>query len=238
MPNRRGNSISQAGNSPRTAKPGSAAVTAFETLLGTGAGGADAQAAAIEQLRASPFYQSLYRTGEEAVLQNASATGGIRGGNTERGLADFGADTLAKTIDRQLASLGGLGEMGLGAVGELGRFGAAKAGAVSDLLTQQGQAKAGDILARGGLSAGIWQNIGGLADSAASIIGGGMGGGFGSALSQLGGGGAVSGPGSWFAGSQSQVAPSPPSWLMNYSDPGRMQLGGGLGGTGTINWGG
>jgi hypothetical protein len=45
----------------------------------TGVNGADAQAAvAIEALKASPFYQSLFRTGEEAVLQDASATGGLR----------------------------------------------------------------------------------------------------------------------------------------------------------------
>src|SRR3982750_1551584 len=76
---------------------GTTALGGYGNLLGSN--GADAQQAAIDQLRASPGYQSLYRQGEEAVLQNASATGGIRGGNTQRSLADFGADTLATTID-------------------------------------------------------------------------------------------------------------------------------------------
>src|SRR5690606_14702966 len=38
-----------------------------------GLNGADAQQAAIAALQGSPLYQSLYRNGQEAVLQNASA---------------------------------------------------------------------------------------------------------------------------------------------------------------------
>ena len=97
---------------------GGQGLTAYNTLLGLG--GADAQQAAIDQLQQSPFYQSLYRRGEEALLQNASATGGLRGGNTQRSLADFGADTLATTIDRQLQGLGGLAQMGYGTASGMG----------------------------------------------------------------------------------------------------------------------
>src|SRR5436190_12435694 len=76
---------------------GQQALGQYGDLLGTGGGAA--QQAAIEQLRQSPFYQSLYRNGEESVLQNASATGGLRGGNTERSLYELGEDTLARTLD-------------------------------------------------------------------------------------------------------------------------------------------
>jgi hypothetical protein len=86
-------------------------ITAGQQGLGgygnlVGIGGPEAQQAAIQQLQQSPYYQSLYRRGEEALLQNASATGGIRGGNTARSLADFGADTLSTTIDRAIAAIG------------------------------------------------------------------------------------------------------------------------------------
>lgn len=58
-----------------------------------GINGDPAQQTALDRLKASPMYKSLFRTGEEAVLQNAAATGGIRGGNTRSG----GLPTLART---------------------------------------------------------------------------------------------------------------------------------------------
>ncbi len=133
-----------------------------------GVNGNDVQGSAIEALRASPFYQSLYRTGEEALLANASATGGLRGGNTQRGLADFGADTLATTIDRQLANLGGLAGLGIGATESVANFGANKANNVSNILGQQGQVRAGGLLTRGGITAGQYNAGGGFLDSIAS----------------------------------------------------------------------
>jgi len=153
-----------------------------------GLGGAEQQQAAIDQLRNSPFYQSLYRRGEEALLQNASATGGLRGGDTERGLADFGADTLATTIDRQLGNLGNLTTLGSGMTGQLGQFRQALADNIANLQVGQGQAKAQDYLTRGAISARNWQNIGSFGDQAAAAIAGGIGagGGFGA----MGAGGA------------------------------------------------
>ncbi|MES2902688.1 MAG: hypothetical protein V4696_00740 [Pseudomonadota bacterium] len=147
----------------------------------TGLNGNVEQAGAIDQLKASPFYQRLFATGEEAVLQNASATGGIRGGNTQRGLADFGADTLMKTIQQQLASLGGLAGMGMGATGQGAQLGAGTANAIGGFLQGQGNAKATDYLTRGGISQQNWNNIGSFADQAAAALMPG-GGGFGSLI--------------------------------------------------------
>jgi hypothetical protein len=75
---------------------GAKALSQYGDLVGTH--GAAQQQSAIDALKASPFYQSLFRTGEETELQDAAATGGVRGGNTQRSLADFGSDTLMKTI--------------------------------------------------------------------------------------------------------------------------------------------
>lgn len=150
-----------------------------------GINGGESQSAAIEALRASPFYQSLYRTGEEALLANASATGGLRGGNTQRSLADFGADTLMATIERQLSSLGGLAGMGMGATESVANFGQNKAQGVAGLYGKQGNAFASAALARGGINAQNWQNAGSLLESVISAFmpgGGGfkafLGGGF------------------------------------------------------------
>jgi len=143
---------------------GTAAVEPLGDLAGVN--GNDKWSAAIEALKASPLYQSLFRNGEEATLQNASATGGLRGGDTQRGLADFGADTLAKTILQQLQTLGGVAGMGQQAAGSVGQFGAGKADSLAQLLSQQGAVRGGGLLTRGGINAGMWNNVGGSLDQA------------------------------------------------------------------------
>lgn len=141
-----------------------------------GLNGSGVQASAIEALRASPLFQSLFRTGEEAVLQNSSATGGLRGGNTQRGLADFGSDLLAQTIERQLAQLGGISGRGQAAVGDVSNFGANMSNNIGNILGQQGQVRAGGLLTRGGITAGMWNNAGGFLDQAVqAAMGAGMG---------------------------------------------------------------
>lgn len=127
-----------------------------------------AQAQAIAELEASPLFQTLIRNGEEGVLQNASATGGLRGGNTQRSLADFRADTLTQTIENQLSRLGGLAGAGLGAVNSAGQFGANAASGISNIFGQQGQVRSGGILTRGGITAGQMGNIGGILDEVSS----------------------------------------------------------------------
>ncbi len=132
-----------------------------------GINGDPAQQGALDRLKASPLYQTLFDSGEEAVLQNAAATGGIRGGNTQRGLADFGADTFATLIQQQLANLGGLSSIGMGGVGATAQAGTHNADMLTQLFEQIGNAKAGGSLARGGLNAGAWNSAGKFADSVA-----------------------------------------------------------------------
>jgi hypothetical protein len=112
----------------------------------TGANGTDKWQAALAALKDSPMFQSLFRTGQEATLQNASATGGLRGGNTERGLADFGADTFAKTIQEQLSNLMGIANLGGSVVTNQGALGAANAANVGNQTVGTGQVRAGSIL--------------------------------------------------------------------------------------------
>ncbi len=133
-------------------------------LVGLGEDGV--QAAAIERLRASPYFQSLLQSGEEGLLQNAAATGGLRGGNIQRGLADFRADLLAQTIERQLGHLGGLSGRGQDAVGSISAFGANRANNVTSLLANQGAVRAGGLLTRGGINASNWRNLGSFVDQA------------------------------------------------------------------------
>jgi hypothetical protein len=104
------------------------------------------QQAAIDSLKNSPLYQSLYRNGVNTILANGSATGGLRGGNIQRSLADFGSDTLASVIQNQLSNLGGISSGGLTTGTNLGTLGQSNSNSASNLLTQKGQAQAGGIL--------------------------------------------------------------------------------------------
>lgn len=97
---------------------GAEALGAQKNLLGLG--GNDAQGSAIAALKNSPLFASLFGAGEEAILANGSATGGLRGGNIQRSLADFGSDTLAKVIEHQLSQLGGVRDAGITAAGQAG----------------------------------------------------------------------------------------------------------------------
>jgi hypothetical protein len=128
--------------------------------------GDTAQDAEIAALRDSPLYKSLYRSGEEAVLANASATGGLRGGNTVRSLADFGEDTLAALIERQLSGYGGLVGVGSGATDAVSNFGANAVAAMNNLRQQGAAAQAQSALVRGGIASQNWQNLGSILSDA------------------------------------------------------------------------
>lgn len=200
---------------------GTGALGQYGNLVGLG--GAEQQQAAIDQLKASPYYQSLYRTGEEAVLQNASATGGVRGGNTQNSLADFGADTLSKTIQQQLANLGPGMQYGFNATGAGAQYGTQAHSDIANLYLGQGQAQAADYMRRAAATNAMWQGIGGtiggLGDMAAAGFGA-PGGGFdfGAAMGQ--GAGTMGGIGI------PQAPPPPVNWgAYNTGTSGPFQLG-------------
>jgi hypothetical protein len=126
------------------------------------------QQAAIQQQEQSPFFQALARQGEEALLQRASATGGLRGGNVQGALAQFRPALLNQFIDQQYGRLGGIAGMGQNAAAGLGVFGAQNAANIGNLLTGQGRALAGNALAQGQAQANLFGGLG----QAASTLGG------------------------------------------------------------------
>lgn len=141
---------------------GTGALAGQQDLAGTN--GADAQAKAIQALQNSPQFAALKQQGEGSILANASATGGLRGGNTQAALAQFSPALLSQLIDQQYSRLGGLSSMGQSAAAGVGNAGAQTSTNVSNLLQQQGAAQAGGYL---GQAAG-WQ-------TALSGIGAGLG---------------------------------------------------------------
>ena len=149
--------------------------------------GPEAQRLAIQQIEQSPQMQAMTQQGEAAMLQQASATGGLRGGNLQGALAQFRPQLLSQLIDQQYARLGGLAGFGqtsaqnLAQMGQAGAAGQAAAGmqtgtSIANLynqggaaqaagLTQAGAAQAGGQLAQANIFGGTVAQLGGLAAS-------------------------------------------------------------------------
>lgn len=125
-----------------------------------GLGGADAQTAAIRALEQGPEFQALTRQGEEAIMQSAAATGGLRGGNIQAALAQFRPQILSGLIEQQYSRLGGLTTAGQNAAAGVGTAGMTTGANVSNLLAQQGAARAGSALAGGRAFGNILGDVG------------------------------------------------------------------------------
>jgi len=140
------------------AAAGAPALEEQQALLGLR--GPEAERAAIERIKGGETFQALAGQGEEALLQRASATGGLRGGNIQGALAQFRPALLSSLIDQQYGRLGGmtaLGQTTTQNIAGLGQASAAGTGAaaqttganIANLLGQQGAAQAGAEIAQG-----------------------------------------------------------------------------------------
>lgn len=141
------------------ATAGTGALGAQQNLIGLG--GPDAQRSAIDALKGSPEFAALTQQGEDSILANASATGGLRGGNTEAALAQFRPQLLAQLINEQYGRLGGLTSLGQNAAAGVGNAGIATGQGISSLYGQIGAAQAGSALAQGKANIGYGQAIAG-----------------------------------------------------------------------------
>jgi len=139
-------------------KAGEGALGQQQALLGLS--GAPAQQQAIAGLQQSPQFTAMLKQGENAMLQNASATGGLRGGNTQAALAQFRPALLAQTIQDQYARLGGLTSVGQNAAAGVGNAGMQTGSNISNLMQQQGAARAGGVLGQNQLGSAITGSLG------------------------------------------------------------------------------
>jgi hypothetical protein len=119
--------------------------------------GPEEQRKAIAQIEQGGGYQASVQAGEEALLQRASATGGLRGGNIQAALSQFRPQMLQQEIERQYGRLGGFSDIGRETQANLLKTGQSSAAGVaaqgietgtniSNLLAQQGAAQAGGAL--------------------------------------------------------------------------------------------
>jgi hypothetical protein len=126
---------------------GTPALEAQQAFLGLR--GPEAERAAIERIKGGETFQALAGQGEEALLQRASATGGLRGGNIQGALAQFRPALLSSLIDQQYGRLGGMTALGQQSAAGVGAAGQQTGVNVANLLGQQGAAQAGAEIAQG-----------------------------------------------------------------------------------------
>lgn len=136
---------------------GTGALTGQQNLLGLNGNGA--QQSAIDALKASPAFTSMLQAGNDNILANASATGGLRGGNTQAALAQFSPALLSQLINDQYSKLGGLTSVGQNAAAGVGNAGMSTGNNITGLLGQIGASQAGDALAQGRIGAGVVNNF-------------------------------------------------------------------------------
>jgi hypothetical protein len=114
-----------------------------------GLDGPEAQAEAMRAISESPEMAALTQQGENAILQQGSATGGLRGGNIQGALAQFRPQMLSSLINQQYGRLGGLTQIGQASAAGVGAAGMQTGQLIAGLLGQQGAAAAGAQMAAG-----------------------------------------------------------------------------------------
>lgn len=155
---------------------GPGALQAMQGLAGLR--GAGEQQAAINQIKQGAQYQELARQGEEAILQNAAATGGLRGGNVQAALAQFRPALLNQLIESQYGKLAGLTSLGSTSAENLLRLGQASAAGtaaagqqsaqnIGNLMVGQGQALAAGQI---GAANAFAQGVGGITGALGSGV--------------------------------------------------------------------
>ena len=105
--------------------------------------GPQAEQAAIERIRGGETFKALAEQGEQALLQRASATGGLRGGNIQGALAQYRPQLLSGLIEEQYGRLGGMTALGQRSAAGVGAAGMETGTNIANLLAQQAAAQAG-----------------------------------------------------------------------------------------------
>jgi hypothetical protein len=146
---------------------GTEAISQQQALIGLS--GPEAERAAIERISGGETFKALAAQGEEALLQQASATGGLRGGNVQAALSQFRPQVLNALIEQQYGRLGGFTTLGQASAAGQAGAGMTSASNISNLLANQAAATAGGQVARGNVGRQMFGDVLGIAKTAAAF---------------------------------------------------------------------
>lgn len=139
---------------------GTSALSGQSDLLGLNGNGS--QQTAINNIQNGSQFQTMLQQGEKSILQNASATGGLRGGNTQAALSQYSPQLLNQLVQQQYSNLGGLSSMGQNAAAGVGSAGQASTSAINGINQNATNALTGSIIANGNTQANTVNQIAGL----------------------------------------------------------------------------
>jgi len=120
-----------------------------QQMAALGLSGPESQQQYVAAQEQSPIFQALARQGEESILQQASATGGLRGGNVQGALAQFRPALLNQFLTQRYQQLGGLTELGQQSAAGVGTAGMETAQQLAARAEEAGAARAGAALGKG-----------------------------------------------------------------------------------------
>ena len=115
-----------------------------QALLGLS--GQDAQQQAFQSFQDSPGQEFLRDRGEQAIMRQASAIGGLGGARVQEALQQQGIGFAQQDLQNQLARLSGLSGQGQAMTSNIAGLGANMASNVGNLQMQSGQAQASGVL--------------------------------------------------------------------------------------------
>jgi len=125
-----------------------------------GLSGVDAQQQAFDALEQSPGQQFLRDRAQKNLVRNASAIGGLGGGNVRSALVQQGVGFAQQDLQNQFGRLGQLAGQGQSAATTIGQFGQQTSSNIGNTLVNQGNSRATGILNQ---NQAIQQGISGIA---------------------------------------------------------------------------
>jgi hypothetical protein len=137
-----------------------------------GQNGPEAQQAAINNIQSDPNALALAQQGEQGILANASATGGLRGGNIQAALAQFRPQLLQSMINDRYTKLQGITQLGQAAASQQASASLANGQQTANLLTGIGNAQAQGLIGAGAANAAGYNALGGAFSGAANSFAG------------------------------------------------------------------
>lgn len=131
--------------------------------------GAEAQAQAFSEFQESPNVAFLREQGLRGIDQQASARGGLGGGERLKALTQFSQGLALQDFNNQFNRLGAVTGTGLGAAQSLAGAGANQAAQQANLLSQGGRAQAQGVTGR---SQAFQSGLRGVGQALGTAIGG------------------------------------------------------------------
>lgn len=149
----------------------------------TGLKGNDYQQGAIEAVMASPEFDFYRDQGEQGVLRNSAALGGLRGGNVQKDLVRFNQDLASTQFGNYYDRLKGMSDKGLSAAGTtaslagnsgnaLANLGMGAGSAMGSAYLGTGDARSRNMLTGGFASADVISGVAGNQSNNALGVGG------------------------------------------------------------------